>query len=293
MKKNTVLLPRHIEFFFYQILLNPLIQRSKKTLQDEENPVGITVSRALEKTMNKSLTEEEMLWIDKIESLRQALKVSDKQITIVDNGAGSSYSGVNSEFLNEINVAARSVGDVCRRSSKSHFWATLLFHLIREFRPKVCVELGTCLGISGAYLAAGLKLNQLGKLVTIEGSQSLASLAGQNFTTLGFGNVELVTGKFQEKLEKVLAKNAPVEFVFIDGHHDGLATWYYFEQIHAFASTNTLLVLDDIRWSKSMKKTWRMIQSDERVCFALDLWMIGICLLKKPGRIVEYSSAPR
>ena len=281
MIKSTVIVPRKIEFFLHQIALHPLIRRSKKSLQNHENPVGIAVSKALDKAIKKSLTDEERLWIDKIESLRQVLNVSDQQISIVDNGAGSSYSGVHGKVFNEVNVATHSVADVCRRSSKSYFWATLLFHLIREFKPNVCMELGTCLGISGSYLAAGLKLNQLGILTTIEGSPSLASLAGQNFKTLGLSNVELISGKFQDKLKGILAKNGPVEFVFIDGHHDGSATLHYFEQIYAFASSNTLLVFDDIRWSKSMKNTWRMIQADKRVGFAIDLWMVGICLIEK------------
>ena len=67
-----------------------------------------------------------------------------------------------------------------KKGSKHYFWSLLLFKLIREFKPLNSVELGTCLGISGAYQAAAQKLNKSGRLITLEGAKSLASLAEKN-----------------------------------------------------------------------------------------------------------------
>jgi len=52
------------------------------------------------------------------------------------------YQGVNMDT---------TVGKTCKIASKPYFWSLLLFKLIREFKPSNTIELGTCLGISGAY----------------------------------------------------------------------------------------------------------------------------------------------
>jgi predicted O-methyltransferase YrrM len=86
--------------------------------------------------------------------------------------------------------------------------------------------LGTCLGISTSYLAAALKLNLAGSVVTLEGAETKARLAAQNFRELGLSNVCTIVGRFQDTLDDVLE---PIKFAFIDGHHEESATLAYFE----------------------------------------------------------------
>jgi len=154
-----------------------------------------------------------------------------------------------------------------------------LFKFIREFRPSVCLELGTCLGISASYHAAALELNNHGKIVTLEGSESLASLARENFERLGLKRVTVVVGRFQDTLEEVLRRQAPIDFVFIDGHHDEHATLAYFEKIFPFLSEDAVLVLDDISWSNGMKRAWKTIVSNKRINISVDLFNVGVCII--------------
>ena len=46
------------------------------------------------------------------------------------------------------------------------------------------MELGTCIGISAAYQAAAIKLNEKGKLITLEGSVERTKIANENFMNL-------------------------------------------------------------------------------------------------------------
>jgi hypothetical protein len=66
--------------------------------------------------------------------------------------------------MNRGKVVTRTVGEVSKGASKPYFWSLLLFKLIRKFRPSICLELGTCLGISASFQAAALKLNGIGKI---------------------------------------------------------------------------------------------------------------------------------
>lgn len=223
-------------------------------------------------------TPEEKVWIHKIESLRKQLKSSSTEITVVDYGAGSPDLKRTEEDMHQGNVITTTVGDSVR-SCKSYYWSYLLLRLIREFRPSVCLELGTCLGISTLYQATALKLNQWGKIITLEGAESLALLAKEHFKMFVFDNVTVVIGRFQDTLDEVLQDNNPINFVFIDGHHDEKATLAYFEKISPFLSKRAILIFDDINWSSGMKKAWRVIEKDGRVKISVDLYNVGICIV--------------
>ena len=127
-----------------------------------------------------------------------------------------------------------------------------------------------------------LSLNKAGKIVTIEGAKTLAKYAEQNIETIGLENVRVVAGRFQDVLDEVLNESRPVDFAFIDGHHDEKATMIYFNKIIPFlANQGVVLVFDDISWSSGMKRAWKKIKGDERVKFSVDLRKVGICLMKK------------
>jgi protein-L-isoaspartate O-methyltransferase len=209
-------------------------QNAISQLHSNLNEVSKALGTALRETLQNNLTLEEKVWIDKIEFLREELNSSATEISIVDFGAGKPKLGLTNEDMYRGRVVYRSIGEVCRGASKPYFWSLLLFKLIRKFKPSFCLELGTCLGISTSFQAAALNLNGMGEIVTLEGADSLASLAEGHFAALGLDNVSVVIGRFQDTLNDVLNVNRSVDFVFVDGHHDEKATIQYFEQLKPF-----------------------------------------------------------
>jgi predicted O-methyltransferase YrrM len=133
------------------------------------------------------------------------------------------------------------------------------------------------------YLASALKLNGVGKIVTLEGAEPLASIAIKNFKTLELNNIDLILGKFQDTLENVLVQQKFFDFVFIDGNHDENATIKYFNQIYPYLSEKAIVIFDDISWSQGMKNAWDTIQNDKKVNYAFNLHNIGICLFEPEG----------
>ena len=240
------------------------------------------LSIAIQDTINGSVTEEERLWIEEIESLRRELLKSSELIEMVNYGGGKVDQIQNENNEKEGLIVRNSIGNVCKASSKSPFWALMLFKLIRNFKPEMCIELGTNLGISASYQAAALKLNGSGRLVTLEGDQTLASLAKMHLDFLQIDNCEVVTGRFQDTLEDVILQNQPIDYAFIDGHHQEKATLNYFDQISKYVSESGVLVFDDITWTDGMKRAWKAIESDNRVGLTVNLRKIGICVFN-PG----------
>ena len=146
---------------------------------------SIILANTLIRSLKKDLILEEKVWIDKIEQLRENLNASATEISLVDYGAGKSDEHRTQQDMYTGETVTTTVGEVCCSGSKSLFWSFLLFNLVREFKPAVCIELGTCFGISTSYQAVALSLNKADKIVTIEGAKTLAKCAKQNIETIG------------------------------------------------------------------------------------------------------------
>ena len=246
-----------------------------------DNVIPKSVTNAFGAVLNNKTSVKEILWIDKIELLRNKLSTSSTKVSIVDYGAGSlENSDLIVKEIYEGRVITRTIGETCQRNSISQLGAFLLFKLIRELKPSVCLELGTLLGISTAYQAAALELNQHGRIVSIEGAKSLASLAKKNFEKLGLKERVMVrVGRFQDILQDVLREQKHIDFAFVDGHHTENATLKYFNLIYPFLSEDGVFVLDDISSSKGMARAWDTLTIDKRIKVSIDLHKLGICII--------------
>ncbi|MEO1497453.1 MAG: class I SAM-dependent methyltransferase [Planctomycetota bacterium] len=196
-----------------------------------------------------------------------------------------------------------SVADACRDSKKPRP-ALLLYWLIREFRPKRVLEIGTNVGISAACISAALRANgDGGSLVTVDGSAYRQRIAKDTIETLGMS--DLVTfefGSFADVLDDVLERHGPFDCAFIDGNHKLDPTLDYTNRLIDLAPAGPLLVYDDVRWSPGMKEAWRRLRDDERMQMAADLYSMGVCRMErapatqrvvtKPMLSVLYGPAP-
>ena len=253
-----------------EISASPKILRTIQQLKKFDQHNSAMVAECLEQWRIKSASNEEHAILKMISDRRSTMEDKNEIIEIDDFGAG--FNGKKKQV---------NIGQIAVQNSRSHSWLSLMFRLVRTLKPTTMLELGTCLGISGMYCASALRLNGNGTLVTIEGAESYANIAKENFTSLQLNNVVQYTGRFSDALDSVLKQHAPIDFVFIDGHHDGEATIRYFEKIYPSLAPSSWIIFDDISWSSGMKRAWKTIASDPRITFSADLSLIGICHLTR------------
>jgi predicted O-methyltransferase YrrM len=267
-------------------LLKLLIQRFRiykaksalTRLTSHDSPKLKAIGDALYESLTHTLSAEEQELINLIEQRRSFLLSSDKEITVVDYGAGSPNSNRTREEMKSGVQSTALVADICK-ASKPVFWAIFLFKLIRKLEPLSCVELGSCVGISASYQASALKMNERGNLLTLEGSPEFSKIANETLESLNLQNASVVTGPFHETLKGVLESSRPIDFFFNDGHHDHDAVLLYFEEALPNLSNEAVIVIDDISWSPGMRKAWIEIEDDDRVTASIDLRTIGIALV--------------
>src|SRR5690625_1845824 len=265
-------------------LLTP-VELSRLLRSEQES--GEAMARALRRAMSSRFSAEEQAWIDKIESQRKRLPQSTDTIPVdtffttsstetakggSSGTAGSSVKGEGSKIEN--------IRDVTFASVKPSY-GQMLYALVRDFKPQQCLELGTCLGISSAFIASALQLNGGGSLVTFEGSASRSGYAQSVLKELELENIVHVVGPFQQTLVPQLKNYRALDFCYIAGHHDGKATVSYFESILPLLPEGAVVVIDDITWSGGMKEAWSEIKSREEVALSVDTYMMGICQIRR------------
>ena len=220
---------------------------------------------------NDPLSDEDQASLVEIENHRQwLLRQADALVDGTLGPAGLYDDGV-------------SIQSACR-ASKQPAVARFLYHLIRAFKPSVVLELGTNLGISSAYQAAALRRNGHGVLVTLEASPYRARFAQDLHRRLGLTNVTYVQGLFADTLATTLEKIGPVDFSFIDGHHQFQPTLDYFDAVWRHSNPRAVFVFDDIRWSAGMTQAWSALCSDRRLPLVVDLDGLGVCLASPDSR---------
>lgn len=205
---------------------------------------------------------------EQLESLRQALLSDPRKITITDLGAGSHVN----------NNKQKQVKELAKNALKPKRLAQLIYRIANDRQPANIIELGTCLGLTTAYLA---KSSAEAQVTSIEGCPQTAALARENLDKLQIANVKLLTGNFDEVMPALIYQTESLDFVFVDGNHRKEATLNYFNWCLPKVNENTVLIFDDIYWSKGMEEAWAEIKSHPKVSVTVDLFWIGLVYFKK------------
>lgn len=170
--------------------------------------------------------------------------------------------------------SAQTVGAMAKRASVQPDKAALLFSAVKAWQPAKVLEMGTCCGVSGAYLLAAL---DGGRLLSLEMSPILADAASSFWSGLGLAG-EVRVGDFAETFEAAL--NPAPNVAFVDGNHQEEPTLHYFDRLADVCESGSLLVFDDLAWSDGMQSAWSMIKADGRVAAFADLETIGMVVLR-------------
>lgn len=212
-----------------------------------------------------------------IEALRKKLLQDKRVLQIEDFGAGSRVA----------KTKQRSVSELAGAALKPKKYAQLLYRLVKHYQPQTILELGTSLGVTTAYLAAA---NPSARVLTIEGSKAVASVAAENFSTLGCTNIEQRVGNFDDLLPGAIRELTSIDLVYIDGNHRYQPTISYFTQLLPVLHNNSILVFDDIHWSEEMEKAWEEIKQHPSVQCTVDVFFLGFVFFRKEFKVAQHFS---
>jgi predicted O-methyltransferase YrrM len=202
-----------------------------------------------------------------IEKVRNKLKNDRRSIIVKDLGTGSEKLKSNK----------RRVSDIARNSPVPKKYGILLANMAAEFGNPLIVEFGTSVGISTMYMASVCPDTTVN---TIEGCPAISEIAMQNFREAGLKNVTVFTGSFDEVWSEAVSSSVNPGLVFIDGDHRKEPILKYFKKLSEIADNETVIIIDDIYYSKEMGEAWNEIKHSEKVTLTIDIFRMGIVFFR-------------
>lgn len=215
----------------------------------------------------------------RIEALRAQCARSREVREIDDLGAG--YGGQQRPRIR------KTMAEVVRSSARTRREGEFLMRLCRHCEPGQVLELGTNLGFSALYLAAGMP--RPADLLTVEGAPALAGAAARNFEQMGVAPRQIVGDFAKVMADEIDWQAFRPGMVLLDGNHRKAPTLAYFESLLDRVAPGAVIVLDDIYWSDEMQAAWREIAAHPRVGVSIDLFCMGLCFLDRPQAKEHFS----
>jgi predicted O-methyltransferase YrrM len=203
-----------------------------------------------------------------VEKIRKKM-ISDKRIILVKDLGSRSGS---------LKKNLRRVSEIARYSPVTRKYGELLSNMAAEFGRPLIIELGTSLGISTMYMAAS---SADVTICTIEGCPEIAEIAKQNFIEAELNNIRILEGPFDEVLQGFSIEDSKPGLVFIDGHHRKEPVIKYFNQMAELSDSKTVIIIDDINYSKEMAEAWDEIKLHRKVSVSIDIFRMGILFFRE------------
>jgi predicted O-methyltransferase YrrM len=187
------------------------------------------------------------------------------------------------EDLGKGKITSRSIGDYARTSSMPDFQAELMHRLSAFLAPKRVLELGSNLGKSLCYAAAG---SPSSSFTGVDGNAALVKQAHSSLAELDIHNAEVVHASFDDFLQQ---SEETFDWVFIDGDHRFEPTLRYFQLLKSKLNREGVLIFHDIYHSPEMMNAWNSIKKDRDVQVTLDLFFFGLVWLDLPQAKEHFS----
>ena len=202
-----------------------------------------------------------------IEQERSRLLHDQNDVPPLDLGAGSQSK-------------ARTVAEIAQNALKRPRHARALAGLARHLDAVRVLELGTCLGITTAYLG-----KHAASVTTIEGNPALAKHSEDVWQRLNVQNVTSIVGNFDDVLPSLPLQQ--YDLVFIDGNHRGSALLQYVNELAPYLTEKGVIVCDDIHWSRDMESAWDKLIQENRWSLRVDFYEWGL-LTANPSLAREF-----
>jgi predicted O-methyltransferase YrrM len=224
-----------------------------------------------------------------LKKYRNELLRSKETINVTDFGAGSRVFRSNTR---KVSAMAKNAGISKKRQQR-------LYRLVHYFKPGRILELGTSLGLGTSALALG---NPSAYVVTVEGCPAISAKAQELFKEFELNNIRLQNITFDDflsSLSKAIsdegeANDSPdtisdegtdtpenYDLIYLDGDHSKERTLQYFDILMKKIHKDSIFILDDIHWSRSMTEAWEQIIKHPDVTVSIDTYQWGILFFRK------------
>ncbi|NNE15592.1 MAG: class I SAM-dependent methyltransferase [Saprospiraceae bacterium] len=202
----------------------------------------------------------------KLRQYRKELLSNKDSIEVTDLGVGSHMMKTKKRVIAHM---AKNAGSTLSRTK-------LLYRFVQYFKMESILELGTSLGI--ATHAMGLAQPEA-SITSLEGCPNITIFASDNLKANGIQNATVINTEFSQGLNKLSQET--FDLMYIDGNHQKEATLEYFETLLEKTHNDSIMIFDDIYWSKGMTEAWNTIVAHPQVTVSIDTFFWGIVFFRR------------
>jgi len=246
-------------------------KKQKKEIESLDNSLLSVVFKSIFEVKNSNYCDADQDVFKTIDLYRKELSRNSESI---------SYGIFNS-------TATKQVKEIYEIAASPKVWGELLYFLTKNSQSKKVLEIGTNVGVSGAYILNGMKQsNELFKFITMEGLDQLCSLSNEQFSKItSKNNFYIVPGLYDNTFPKLVDTENDFDLLFIDGNHQKKPTLEYFEELKKCIKDKAIFIFDDIYFNMEMTEAWETIIDDESVTYSIDLYKWGIVIIDESEKI--------
>jgi len=231
-----------------------------------DNSALTAVIDAFETVKNKKFTENDLKAFARCEAFREKLLNDDTLI---------SYDVFGSDKKTPVKT-------ICKTSTTPPVWSQFYYYLAKSFKSNKFLEIGTNLGISGAYILEALAQKEKFQFITMEGVPALCEIAKSQFEKItDDSNFKIIQGLYDDTFPKLIEQHKDFDILFIDGNHQKDPTIEYFKALKNNISYPSIIMFDDINYSLEMYEAWEIIKNDSDVNYSINLHKLGIVIIDK------------
>ena len=177
-------------------------------------------------------------------------------------------------FRKELLNCENPVKTLTAQETQTKNYGALLFRLVNFFKCRTVLQIGSFTGLMSLYLA--LPLRKSCECYSLEEKPGLLEPALTFAEKYSLTNLHLMEGVYTDNLLRLKPEIASFDFIFINTRGDYEKTREALRLTETFIYPDTVMVIDNIRQNKSMKKLWEELKNRPDVGLTIDLLSLGL-----------------
>ena len=153
-------------------------------------------------------------------------------------------------------------------------YGALLFRLVNFLKCRNILQIGSSTGIMSLYLA--LPLRKSCECYSLEETPGLLEPVRAFAEKYSLTNLHWMEGYYNGNLNRLKSEIASFDFIFFNTMGDPEKTQEALLLTETFTYPGTVMVVDNIRRNKSMKKLWQELKNRQDVRLTVDLLSLGL-----------------
>jgi len=177
-------------------------------------------------------------------------------------------------FRKELLNAENPVNTITAKETQPKNYGALLFRLVNFFKCRNVLQIGSSTGLMSLYLA--LPLRNSCECYAMEERVGLLGTILIFAEKYSLTNLHCVEGAYSGNLNQLNTENNPFDLIFINTKGDYEKTFKALNLTEKFIYPETIMVVDNIKRNKSMRKLWQEIKNRSDVRLTIDLLSLGL-----------------